>query len=129
VMTRSTYVTVLAFGRACFIMNYESVVGRHTVNMQFYNEISVVSIPIKTQLCTATAYFVKLLIILAEMCRKKIEAMKESDNTRTMNGSTLRPGESSVYSLSMVFDEPPAPAARVELGFETVLPVARRLTR
>ena len=29
----------------------------------------------------------------------------------------------------MVFDEPPAPAARVELGFETVLPVARRLTR
>ena len=42
---------------------------------------------------------------------------------------TLRPGESSVYSLSMVFDEPPAPAARVELGFETVLPVARRLTR
>lgn len=42
---------------------------------------------------------------------------------------TLRPGESSVYSLSMVFDEPPAPAARVELGFETALPVARRLTR
>lgn len=29
----------------------------------------------------------------------------------------------------MVFDEPPAPAARDELGFETVLPVARRLTR
>jgi len=29
----------------------------------------------------------------------------------------------------MVFDEPPAPAARVELGFKTVLPVARRLTR
>lgn len=29
----------------------------------------------------------------------------------------------------MVFDEPPAPAARVEFGFETVLPVARRLTR
>jgi len=45
-----------------------------------------------------------------------------------MNGSTLRPGESSVYNLSMVFDEPPAPAARVELGFETVVPVARRRT-
>jgi len=29
----------------------------------------------------------------------------------------------------MVFDEPPAPAARDELGFETVLPVARRLNR
>ena len=45
------------------------------------------------------------------------------------NTYTLRPGESSVYSLSMVFDEPPAPAARVELGFETALPVARRLIR
>jgi hypothetical protein len=30
---------------------------------------------------------VKLLIILAEMCRKKMEAMNESDSTRTMNGS------------------------------------------
>jgi len=57
-----------------------------------------------------------------------MEAMKDRERTRTMNGSTLRPGESSVYSLSMVFDEPPAPAARVELGFETVLPVARRRT-
>jgi len=57
-----------------------------------------------------------------------MEAIKESDRTRTMNGSTLRPGESSVYSLSIVFDEPPAPAARVELGFETVPPVARRRT-
>lgn len=47
----------------------------------------------------------------------------------TKNTYTLRPGESSVYSLSMVFDEPPAPAARVEFGFETVLPVARRLSR
>jgi len=76
---------------------YDNVVGRHTVNMQFYNEISVVSTPTKAQrLCTATAYFVKLLIILAEMCRKKMEAIKESDSTRTMNGSTLRPGESSV---------------------------------
>ena len=29
----------------------------------------------------------KLLMILAEMCRKKMEAIKESDRTRTMNGS------------------------------------------
>jgi hypothetical protein len=28
----------------------------------------------------------------------------------------------------MVLDEPPAPAERVELGFATVLPVARRLS-
>lgn len=71
-------------------MNYDNVANRHTVNMQSYNEISVVSILTKAQLCTATAYFVKLLIILAEMCRKKIEAMKESDSTRTMNGSLSR---------------------------------------
>jgi hypothetical protein len=29
------------------------------------------------------------LMILAEMWRKKIEAMKESESTRTMNGSLL----------------------------------------
>jgi len=58
---------------------------------------------------------------------KQVRQMSgQSDGSST---HTLRPGESSVYSLSMVFDEPPAPAARVELGFETVLPVARRLTR
>ena len=67
---------------------YDNVVGRHTVSMQFYNEISLVSVPTKVQQpCTASAYFVKLLIILAEMCRKKMEAIKESDRTRTMNGS------------------------------------------
>ena len=32
-----------------------------------------------------------------------------------------------MYSLSIVFDEPPAPAARDEFGFCTVLPVALRL--
>ena len=68
--------------------NYDNVVGRHTVSMQFYNEIGLVSVPTKVrQPCTASAYFVKLLIILAEMCRKKMEAIKESDRTRTMNGS------------------------------------------
>jgi hypothetical protein len=81
-------------------------------------------------------------MILALMWRKKMEAMKERERTRTMNGSLLvgqpgvvratrktdtrRPGESSVYSLSIVFELPPAPAAREELGFETVL-FARRL--
>ena len=66
---------------------YDNVVGRHTVNVQFYNELTVVSIPTKVRLCTTTAYFVKLLIILAEMCKKKMDAMKESERTRTMNGS------------------------------------------
>ncbi len=86
-----------------------------------------------------------------------MDAMKERDRTRTMKGSldknrvehagktigrarilrderggdwgtyTRSPGESSVYNLSMVFDEPPAPAARVELGFETCEPAALRL--
>lgn len=41
---------------------------------------------------------------------------------------TLSPGESSVYNLSMVFDDPPAPAARDELGRDAcVVPAARRL--
>ena len=66
---------------------YENVVGRHTVNTRFYNEIRVRYTPTKVRLCTAEAYFVKLLITLAEMCRKNMEAMKESDSTRTMNGS------------------------------------------
>jgi len=56
-----------------------------------------------------------------------MEAMNESDRTRTMNGSTRRPGESSVYSRSIVFEEPPAPAARDELGLAAACePVARR---
>ena len=68
--------------------NYDNVVSRHTANVQLYNEISVVSIPTTVrQLSTTAAYFVKLLIILAEMCRKKMEAMKESERTRTINGS------------------------------------------
>ena len=43
------------------------------------------------------------------------------------NAHTRRPGESSVYSFSIVFDDPPAPAALVELGFATCEPAARRL--
>lgn len=66
---------------------YDDVVDRHRVNMQFYNELSVVSIPKMLQLCATRTYFVKLLIILAEMCKKKMEAMNESERTRTMNGS------------------------------------------
>jgi len=75
--------------RMFYAMNqyYDDVVDRHTVSMQFYNELSVVSIPTMLQLCVARAYFVKLLIILAEMCRKKMEAINESERTRTMNGS------------------------------------------
>jgi hypothetical protein len=87
-------------------------------------------------------------MILAEMWRKKIDAMKERERTRTINGSlcvtnstagvrgekkkvknthTRSPGESSVYSLSMVFEEPPAPAARDEFGLDTCVAPARRL--
>lgn len=35
------------------------------------------------------------------------------DSTITTNGSTFRPGDSSVYSLSIVLLLPPAPAALV----------------
>ena len=66
-----------------------------------------------------------------------MEPIKESERTRTMKGSlalmvlaverrqwekdahTLSPGESSVYNFSIVLDDPPAPAARDELGLET----------
>jgi len=41
-------------------------------------------------------YLEKLRIILALMWRKKMEAMNESERTRTMKGSILKPGESSV---------------------------------
>lgn len=94
-------------------------------------------------------YLEKARIILAEIWRKNIDAMNESERTRTMKGSlwkiaamvgigndksrakeydtyTLRPGESSVYNFSMVFDDPPAPAARDELGL-TCDVAARRL--
>lgn len=95
-------------------------------------------------------------MILADIWRKKIEAMNERDRTRTMKGSlsttasfigvsnakrgekkrarekntyTRSPGESSVYNLSIVLDEPPAPAARDELGLETCDATARRLAK
>ena len=38
---------------------------------------------------------------------------------------TRSPGESSVYSFSIVPDEPPAPAARVEFGFICVFAALR----
>lgn len=41
-------------------------------------------------------YLVNARMTLAEMCRKKMEPMKDSDRTRTIKGSILRPGESSV---------------------------------
>jgi len=41
-------------------------------------------------------YLVKARMILAEMWRKKMDAMKESERTRTIKGSTRSPGESSV---------------------------------
>ena len=49
-------------------------------------------------------------------CRPTTEKMKPKLRTRTTTGSTRRPGLSSVYSFSIVPDEPPAPAERVELG-------------
>lgn len=42
--------------------------------------------------------------------------IKPIDNPITTTGSTLRPGDSSVYNLSMVLELPPAPAERVEVG-------------
>jgi hypothetical protein len=53
--------------------------------------------------------------------------MELKDRYRYEGTHTRSPGESSVYNLSMVFEDPPAPAARDELGFDTCEPAARRL--
>jgi len=50
---------------------------------------------------------------LAMMCSATTLMMKPIESTMTTNGSTLSPGDSSVYSLNMVLLLPPAPAARV----------------
>lgn len=42
--------------------------------------------------------------------------MKTRDSTSTTTGSTLRPGDSSVYRRSIVLLLPPAPADRVLVG-------------
>lgn len=42
--------------------------------------------------------------------------MKPRDRTNTTTGSTLSPGDSSVYSFNIVLLLPPAPAARVLEG-------------
>jgi len=52
--------------------------------------------PPSTPKAARSLYFVNARMILADICRKKIDAMKDSDSTRTMNGSTLNPSESSV---------------------------------
>lgn len=49
-------------------------------------------------------------------CNPTTEKINPRLNTNTTTGSTRKPGLSSVYSFSIVPDEPPAPAARVELG-------------
>lgn len=53
---------------------------------------------------------------MAIMCSATTLKMKTKDKTKTTTGSTFRPGDSSVYSLSIVELLPPAPAARVLLG-------------
>lgn len=47
--------------------------------------------------------------------------------TEKNRAHTRSPTESSVYNLSMVFDDPPAPAARDELGLAACDAPARRL--
>jgi len=79
-------------------------------------------------LASSIFHLAKDLMIRADMWRKKMEAMKDRERTRTMKGSTRRPGESSVYNRSMVFEDPPAPAARDELGLATCEAAARRRT-
>ena len=66
---------------------------------------------------------------LPMMCSNTTEKTKAIDSTSTTTGSTERPLLSSVYSRIMVDDDPPAPAARGELGFAAACCAARRLWR
>lgn len=74
------------------------------------------------------AYLANHLMNLPMMCSKTTEKTKAIESTSTTTGSTLRPLESSVYKRIMVDDEPPAPAARVELGLSAAFCAARRRT-
>jgi len=53
---------------------------------------------------------------LAMTCRATTLKMKTTESVMTTTGSTLSPGDSSVYNLNIVLELPPAPAARVLLG-------------
>jgi len=74
------------------------------------------------------AYLENHLMNLPMMCSKTTENTKAIESTSTTTGSTLKPLESSVYSRIMVDEDPPAPAARVELGFAAACCAARRLS-
>lgn len=47
--------------------------------------------------------------------------MGSEGSKRRNDTHTRSPGESSVYNFNMVLDDPPAPAARLELGLLTVV--------
>lgn len=64
---------------------------------------------------------------LPMMWSKTTEKTKAIESTNTTTGSTLRPLLSSVYRRIMVEDDPPAPAALVELGLAAACCAARRL--
>lgn len=66
---------------------------------------------------------------LPMMWSSTTEKTKAMDRTSTTTGSTLSPLLSSVYSRIMVEEEPPAPAARGELGFAAACCAARRLLK
>jgi hypothetical protein len=53
---------------------------------------------------------------LDSLCKATTLMMKPKLNTRTTTGSTLSPGLSSVYNLSIVPELPPAPALLVDVG-------------
>ena len=53
---------------------------------------------------------------LDSLCKATTLMMKPKLNTKTTTGSTLRPGLSSVYNLSIVPELPPAPALLVDAG-------------
>jgi len=63
-----------------------------------------------------TSYEENFRVILAMTCNPTTENINPKLRTNTTTGSTFSPGLSSVYSFNIVPDEPPAPAARVDVG-------------
>lgn len=71
------------------------------------------------------AYAENRRITLAMTCKATTLKMKTTERVMTTTGSTLSPGDSSVYSLSIVLELPPAPAALVLLGLRFAVFSAR----
>jgi hypothetical protein len=70
-------------------------------------------------------YPISLLDSLAITCSATTLKINPNAITITTTGSTRKPEASSVYSFKIVFEDPPAPADRVEVGRSLALAACR----